>query len=47
MPTTFDLQEHSPLEVHDVELDPEELHPHAKKILNPQHFHKHLIINMF
>ena len=34
MPTTFDLQVHTPLELHDVEVDPEELHPHAEKNFN-------------
>ena len=34
MPTTFDLQLQSPLELHDVELDPMELHPHSEKDLN-------------
>ena len=32
VPTTFDLQVHTPLELHDVEVDPEELHPHAEII---------------
>ena len=34
MPSTFDLQEHTPLELHDVEVDPDVLHPQAEKIEN-------------
>ena len=34
MPSTFVLQEHTPLELHDVEVDPKVLHPQAKKVLN-------------
>ena len=30
VPTTFNLQVHTPLELHDVDVDPEELHPHAE-----------------
>ena len=33
LPLTFDLQEHTPLELHDVEVDPEVLHPQAEKML--------------
>ena len=47
MPPKFDLQLQSPLELHNVELDPEELHPHSEKVLNPQHFAKNQIIEMF
>ena len=34
VPTTFDLQLQIPLELHVVEEDPEELHPHAEKDSN-------------
>ena len=32
LPSKFDLQEHTPLELHDVEEAPELLQPQAKKI---------------
>ena len=31
VPTTFGTQVHSPLLLHDIEEDPEVLHPHAEK----------------
>ena len=34
MPSTFDLQEQTPLELHEVAVDPEVLHPHSEKDLN-------------
>ena len=41
VPSTFELQEHSPFELHDVEVDPEELHPHSEKGFKyPQQFLK-------
>ena len=41
MPTTFDLQLHSPLELHDVEVEPEEIHPQSEKVFkHPQYFLK-------
>ena len=46
VPTTFDLQVHSPIALHDVIEDPEELHPHAEKndnILNI--FSKSCVLN--
>ena len=34
VPEKFDLQLHTPLELHDVEVDPDVLHPQAEKYEN-------------